>query len=369
MHVGFFGFVLHHLHVSIPVHFEWKYYKHQEFLTTTPTPWLFNCAGQGGAFWNKAKQKKNCQERFGNAVPAKKLLESTNTISFPLVACIASVPAYGFAGIHAKLTWKGAARRSRCLAHVMVAVDGRFNLNQCLMVAVYQTIQKLWVVFLMKGLRLVGQPKQMWAEQLQVVWSISLTLHWQPWAHQGLLNLRPDCGSRAPAFAMVLCGKTSPALTGLDKGDEIINKTLPLLVSANTMDKKAMLQIVFLCSSVSSQQTQCFMATSCELCSPQTFLPLHKALVSLQSLLYLTLWSAGWCKRRTSGPSSILDSAWDDKWHFYGPAVHWELWTMVSQQIPIKREVSATVEESICVCVSIQTIQLPPCSAKHNTTT
>lgn len=78
---------------------------------------------------------------------------------------------------------------------------------------------------------------------------------------------------------MVLRRTTSLVLTGLDKGDEIINKTSPLLVSVNITAEKATLQTVFLGRSVSSQQTRCLVAKACELSSPLRLSPLCTALV------------------------------------------------------------------------------------------
>lgn len=72
----------------------------------------------------------------------------------------------------------------------------------------------------------------------------------------------PDCGSTIPALVMVLCGKASPVLTGVDKGCEIVNETLPLLLPVNIINqkkkKKAILQTIVLDSSESPQETWCF---------------------------------------------------------------------------------------------------------------
>lgn len=72
------------------------------------------------------------------------------------------------------------------------------------------------------------------------MWSISGPGTYSPLGHiRACSSCGPDCGFTVLAIAMVLCRKTSPVLTGLDKGDEIINKILPLWVPVNTMDKKS----------------------------------------------------------------------------------------------------------------------------------
>lgn len=121
----------------------------------------------------------------------------------------------------------------------------------------------------------------------------------------------PDCSSTVQVLAMVLCRKTSPVLTGLDKGDEVINKMLPLLVPLNTMDKKAMLQTVFLGSSVSPQQTQCFVAKACEFSSPQTLPPLHTALLSLQKMTIPDPDLKSGVREGSLAPCPFCDRAWE----------------------------------------------------------
>ena len=60
-----------------------------------------------------------------------------------------------------------------------------------------------------------------------------------PLGHTGARsNWGPDCGFTVPALVMVPCGKASSVLAGLDKGCEIINETLPLLLPINTINKK-----------------------------------------------------------------------------------------------------------------------------------
>lgn len=129
----------------------------------------------------------------------------------------------------------------------------------------------------------------------------------------------PDCGSTVPAGAMELCRKTSPELAGLDKEDEIINKTLPLWCLSMQWIKK--LQTVFPSTSTSPQQTQCFGAKACEFSSPA-----HSFGSSAETDC-TWLWSDEWCERRSSSPLRILGTAWGHRQHFCGPAVHRETWT------------------------------------------
>lgn len=168
------------------------------------------------------------------------------------------------------------------------------------------------------------------------------------------LNWESDYGSTVPALAVALSSK-SPVLTDWDKWDEIINKTLPLLVPINTMDKKAMLQTVFSGSSVSSQKTRCCVAKACELSSPQPLLPLHRALVSLQRLAILDS-----LLRSGVGEGSLAPCP-----YWTGPGTrddtslvqHWETRTMVSQWIPINRRHLLPFSENkytIYLCVGSQ---------------
>lgn len=98
--------------------------------------------------------------------------------------------------------------------------------------------------FYLKRQSLVGQPEQTCAVQCSAnvprlcspsVWPCTCS----PLGHtRARSNWGPDCGSTVPALVMVPCGKASPVLAGLDKGCEIVNETLPLLLPVNTINKK-----------------------------------------------------------------------------------------------------------------------------------
>lgn len=100
-----------------------------------------------------------------------------------------------------------------------------------------------------------------------------------------------------------------------------------------------MLQIVFLSSSIPSQQTQCFMATACEFSSPQTLLLLP---------CYTWLWSEEWCKRRGQCLGWQVAFLWSSS---ALRTMDHDKSTDTYQKGDVCYCPQRTTEQSICVCV------------------
>lgn len=192
----------------------------------------------------------------------------------------------------------------------------------------------------------------------------------------------PDCGSTIPALVMVLCGKASPVLTGVDKGCEIVNETLPLLLPVNIINqKKKKKSYTANYSSWQLRITPGNMVLCGHGCSSTLRVlnsPVHKTFLSCtqlwylyRDLLYLTLWGEEWCQRKSSGPLSILDRACDHRVHPFDPAVS-TLRTMdcgkstdTSQKGGLCWSAHRTTTQSICVCVC--TVHHAPTAASQAT--
>lgn len=194
---------------------------------------------------------------------------------------------------------------------------------------------------------------------------------WSPQVHtRAGLNWQSDYGSTVLALAVALSSKT-PVLTDWDKWDEIINKTLPLLLSINTMDKKAVLQTIFPGSSMSPQKNMVLCGQSMWALQPTgTSAPAQSFGISAETCC-TWLSSEEWCGRRFSGPLSMLDRTWDQRWHFFGPALR-----NMDYGKPVdtfqQEAFAAFIREQIynlSVCESTQFIKLQLHSDKHSSPT
>lgn len=146
----------------------------------------------------------------------------------------------------------------------------------------------------------------------------------------------------------------------------------------NTMDKKTVLQTVF------AVWQNCRLAV---LHHPRkTWSCVAKALWALQptdpsapaqsfgisaETCYTWHSSEEWCRRRFSGPLSMLDRAWEQTWHFSGPALrnmdHGKPTDIYQQEA-----FTAYLREqkyNLSVCGSIQFIKLSLHSDKHSSPT